>query len=115
MRAAPSILGILGGLAGLSVHAVLLARFFSQSYGLFQTFLELLLALVLGLAALLVAAIWRRSAKTLAVFLPVLGVLGFFPRPLSWIPAGVLLAAAGVVACVTALHRSDAGRLGAPA
>lgn len=132
----PYIVGILGGSAGLMVHAVLLSRFFSQSHGMFQAFLELLLALLLGLAALLVAVFCRRSTKVLAVVLPVFGALGFFPRPLSWIPAGVLLMAAGATAlwsvrreakaaippALTAfstdgrpLHWSEAARLGIPA
>jgi hypothetical protein len=129
------VLGILGGLLGIGVHAALLIRFFSQPYGLFQVFLELLLALVLGLAAIFVAALFRHSPKTLAAFLPLLGTLGFFPRPASWAPAGVLLIAGGVSSMVTVwrgsksspsvapayvwpdgrpLHWSDAARLGLP-
>ena len=118
------------------MHAVLLVRFFSQSSGAFQTFLELLLALLLGLAAALVAGLCRRSPKTLSVFLPLFGVLGFFPRPLTWIPAGVLLVSGGMLAAAGArrhendhprsssatlpgmqgapLHWSEAARLGLP-
>ena len=82
------MLGILGGLAGIGVHTALLIRFFSQSHGLFQVFLDLLLALLLGLAALLITVLCRRSPWITAVFSLSLGILGFFPRPLSWIPAG---------------------------
>jgi len=131
------ILGILGGLAGIGVHAVLLVRFFMQTHGLFQVFLQLALAVALGLAALVVAAVCRRSLRTLAVFLPILGVLGFFPRPVSWAPAGALLVAGGVTALISLrrepqeeatgpgyttvgpdgrpLHWSEAAKLGLPA
>ncbi|OFW60547.1 MAG: hypothetical protein A2133_11820 [Actinobacteria bacterium RBG_16_64_13] len=134
MHVPPFILGILGGLAGVTVHAVLLVQFFSRSYGLFATFLHLVLALLLGIAALALAAVCRYSPKTLAVFLPFIGALGFFPRLLSWAPAGALLIAAGVTASLSLrsgyrrpvsaatapppggapLHWSEAARLGAP-
>ncbi len=134
MRVTSFALGILGGAAGLGVHAVLLVSFFSQPSGAFQVFLQLALATVLGLAAILVAALLRRSTKMLAVLLPVLGVLGFFPRPMSWAPAGVLLVAGGLVAALSLrsdvpshapsravvsatgspLHWSEAARLGVP-
>jgi len=136
MRVTSFALGIAGGVAGLAVHAVLLAVFFSRSTGLFEVFLQLALAVALGLAAILIAALCRRSLKMLAALLPVLGILGFFPRPVSWSPAGVLLIAGGVVACIALrqagsrptaapaaglsptgapLHWSEAARLGIPA
>jgi hypothetical protein len=134
MRVTSFVLGIVGGVTGLGVHAVLLVRFFSQTSGSFHAFLQLALAVALGLAAILVAAFLRRSTKTLAVVLPVLGVLGFFPRPMTWIPSGVLLMAGGVAALIslrsdttspapshgavsangTSLHWSEAARLGLP-
>jgi hypothetical protein len=97
-----TLLGVLGGAAGLVTHAVLLVRFFSQSQGLFRVFLELALAAALGLAALLVTLWCRRAPLTLAVLLPAIGVLGFLPRPLTWAAAGVLLIAAGVLAGLSA-------------
>lgn len=133
MRVPSFLLGLLGGLAGLGVHAVLLVRFFSQSHGLFHVFLELALATALGVAGALIAVLCRRSQKTLVVSLSVIGVLGFFPRPVSWIPAGVLLVAGSALALIglrrssgehstddsdsavtpdgTALHWSEAARL----
>jgi len=136
VRDLPVVLGASGGLVGVGVHAVLLALFLSRPYGPFQAFLELLLAVLVGLAALALAAMRRTSTATLAVFLPVMGLLGFFPRPLTWIPAGVLLLAGGVAAHIVQrqtrdmrvtirpgtvmgpdgrpLHWSEAARLGIP-
>jgi hypothetical protein len=135
MRVTSFVLGILGGVTGLGLHAVFLVGFFSQPSGSFHVFLQLTLATALGLAAILVAALLRHSVGMLAVLLPVLGVLGFFPRPVTWIPAGVLLLAGGATALIhlrsvrtsptpsrgavspngTPVHWSEAARLDLPA
>jgi hypothetical protein len=107
MRVTSFVLGILGGLAGVAVHAVLLFRFFGQSDRPAATLVQLALAAALGVTALLVAVTARGSTRTLAVFLPLLGVLGLFSRLLTWAPAAVLLVAGGVVALVSL--RSGAG------
>jgi hypothetical protein len=98
---APYVLGAAGGAAGFVTHAVLLVLFFSQSHGLVQVFVHLLLALLLGLTALLLAWVCRRSTLALAVLLPVMGLFGFVVRPLSWAPAGVLLLAGGAMAVLS--------------
>lgn len=102
------VLGTLGGIVGAGIHAVLLARFFSQSHGLFQIFLELLLCVVLGLAAVAIATVSRHSPKTLAIYLPLFAVLGLFPQLLTWIPAAVLLVGGGVAAFMAQRHARDA-------
>ena len=92
------ILGLCGGAAGIAVHIFLLVQTPSAAQ-------RPAIGIVLGVAGGGVALVGRVSRQAGVVFLLSLGVLGFLPNPLSWLPAGVLMIGAGACGLVD-LRRS---------
>jgi hypothetical protein len=119
-RLAIQALALLGGLAGLLIAAFHLLGsviFSSSSHGLGGWGLLYQIGgavfLLLSLASILGAAFYRRSPRKAGLLLLFCGLLGFpvgyiawinwagFLGWAAWIPAGVLLTAAGILALVT--------------
>lgn len=113
-------LALLGGLAGLLIavfHLLGSVIFSSSSHGLAGWGLLYqiggIVFLLLALAGIVGAALYRRSQKKAGLLLLFCGLLGFpvgyiawimwagFLGWAAWIPAGVLLTAAGILALIT--------------
>jgi hypothetical protein len=65
------------------------------------------IGIALGVAGVAAALAGRTSRQAGAVFLLSLGALGFLPNPLLWLPAGVLMIAAGGCGLLDLRHPSQ--------